>query len=438
MTMKPRRAMEEVRILDIKVNERSRKDMGNIEGLASNIAKHGLINPILVHKLEEPEGNFKYELVAGERRYRAHIALNRLKIPVIIDNNLSKLELLEIELSENLDRKDFTWQESTAHVAKIHRVKKKIAHNNDEKWTMEDTANAIGVSKASISQDIKLYKELKKRPDVAKVLEGKTKTGAIAEIKKIKRTEEAQRILKEGKLDIDCEILLGDCTELIKNLETNSVDCIITDPPYGLEVYNEEDNARKHSIDRTSIKTTDNLDKESITVLFHKIAPELKRVLKPNGHMFIFISNTIIWNVTKCLNISNITVEEVPLIWYKGKTTNATKGKTFMSCYEPIIHCKNSKSDCRLLKGTLKNVLEYPPTPQESKIHPFQKHPQLLTYLIECATDQGDTVLDLFAGSGSLIQECFRLKRKGIGFELNPEHHTRAVKMLTAIASEGI
>ena len=83
----------------IKVNDRIRKDFGNIDQLAQDIKENGLINPILVTP--------NYELIAGERRYRAIKSLGWKTIEVRVMSVRDALHKLKLEISENEYRKDW-------------------------------------------------------------------------------------------------------------------------------------------------------------------------------------------------------------------------------------------------------------------------------------------------------------------------------------------
>ena len=76
---------------------RGRKDFKNIKTLVDSIQQYGLIHPCLVAKSEE-EG--KYNLIAGERRYRAMCLLGWSQLPCTDRDDLSPLEQKEVELEE--------------------------------------------------------------------------------------------------------------------------------------------------------------------------------------------------------------------------------------------------------------------------------------------------------------------------------------------------
>ncbi|MGI6175783.1 MAG: ParB N-terminal domain-containing protein [Christensenellales bacterium] len=92
-----------VEVEQIKVGDRIRKGFGNIEELAADIAKNGLINP--------PAVTPDLELIAGERRLRVvqHLGWKQIKVNVMTVRDA--LHHVELEVSENENRKDFTFSE---------------------------------------------------------------------------------------------------------------------------------------------------------------------------------------------------------------------------------------------------------------------------------------------------------------------------------------
>jgi site-specific DNA-methyltransferase (adenine-specific) len=76
------------------------------------------------------------------------------------------------------------------------------------------------------------------------------------------------------------------------------------------------------------------------------------------------------------------------------------------------------------------NCIDWPRDNISEKIHPTQKPVELLKRLIEIFTDEGDVVIDPCAGSGSTLIAAERLNRKGFGFEIKKEFHTKANQWL--------
>jgi ParB family chromosome partitioning protein len=110
--------MSELPIAAIKVGNRHRRDMGDIEGLAASIAEVGgvLLHPIVVR----PDGT----LIAGERRLKAVSRLGWTKVPVtVVDLDA----VVRGELAENALRKDFTPSEMVAIAADVEEEERKLA-----------------------------------------------------------------------------------------------------------------------------------------------------------------------------------------------------------------------------------------------------------------------------------------------------------------------
>ena len=105
-----------VKIDDIKIKKRVRRDLGDIEALKDSLKQYGLMNPITL--------NSKYELVAGERRLEAAKSLGWERInAIVLDKNVDKLHQLEMELEENNQRKEFTDDELLEGYKRLERLR---------------------------------------------------------------------------------------------------------------------------------------------------------------------------------------------------------------------------------------------------------------------------------------------------------------------------
>ena len=153
-----------MRVDEIKTEGRVREDFGEVTSLAQSIEKHGLIHPPVVTR--------SGDLVAGERRLTACISLGMTEIPVRLVEELSSLEMREIELEENIVRKDFTWQEEVRAKREIHRIKQqqegaRVKGHESDGWGVKDTAQALNESIGTVSQDIQLADALERFPEIA-------------------------------------------------------------------------------------------------------------------------------------------------------------------------------------------------------------------------------------------------------------------------------
>ena len=128
---------------------RQRQDLGDLKGLAASIRRNGLLHPIIVKR--------DHTLVVGERRLRAVQLLGSATITAQYIDELSPLELLEVELEENLKRKNLTWQEDCFAHLKYQRGQEGF---NAGAWTMEQTAERLAVSLRTVQRKIAIALEI--------------------------------------------------------------------------------------------------------------------------------------------------------------------------------------------------------------------------------------------------------------------------------------
>jgi ParB family transcriptional regulator, chromosome partitioning protein len=130
----------------------------HLNELVESIRERGIIQPLIVRKV----GNI-YELIAGERRWRAATALNLPEVPAII-RAASDVEVLELALIENLQREDLNPIEEAAAYQRLHK---------DFGMTQEDISKRVGKSRASVANAIRLL-------DLSDEVQGLLKTSRIS------------------------------------------------------------------------------------------------------------------------------------------------------------------------------------------------------------------------------------------------------------------
>lgn len=184
------------------------------------------------------------------------------------------------------------------------------------------------------------------------------------------------------------KMIKGSCFELNSQLEDESIDLIVTDPPYGMSFVS---NIRK--VKYKPIENDDNLDwlSEWFKSQF--------RLLKNNSHAYVFCS----WHkvdvfkneaISAGFNVKNI------LIWFKNNAGRGDLLGDYAPQYEFILFLTKGR---RLLNGKrISNVIRCPKTGNEN--HPTEKPVNLIQLMIEKSSNPGDTVLDNFFGSGSCAQ----------------------------------
>lgn len=118
-----------------------RQLMGDLSELMASIAEKGIIEPLVVRQLDD-----RYQIVAGERRYQAAVQLGLTEIPIVI-RDVDDVEIMEIALVENLQRKDLTpFEEADALATLIDR----------SSYTHDQLAQRLGKSRTSITESLSL------------------------------------------------------------------------------------------------------------------------------------------------------------------------------------------------------------------------------------------------------------------------------------------
>ena len=136
-----------IRLSEIEPNRNQPRkifDESAISSLADSIREHGLLQPILVRPL--PLGN--YQIVAGERRWRAARMLGLTEVPVII-RELSDIETAQIALIENIQREDLNPLEEAKAFQRLQ---------DDFGMKQEDIAKKVGCSRSTVTNALRLLK----------------------------------------------------------------------------------------------------------------------------------------------------------------------------------------------------------------------------------------------------------------------------------------
>ncbi|HBY82124.1 ParB N-terminal domain-containing protein [Staphylococcus sp.] len=125
-----------ININKVTVGKRIRKDYGDIASLADDIQDRGLINPPVV----TPD----YELIAGERRLVAMKKLDYKQIEVRVMSVEDQEHQLKIEISENEERKEFTYSEKMDYAKQLERIEAKKARERQVQGRKEQTRDIVG------------------------------------------------------------------------------------------------------------------------------------------------------------------------------------------------------------------------------------------------------------------------------------------------------
>lgn len=228
----------------------------------------------------------------------------------------------------------------------------------------------------------------------------------------------------------------GDTFKFLSTLDKKSVDLVILDPPYGLG----------------SKKGGDDIDLSSNIILHTKLALELRKILKNNGSLYLFLSYRLLAYILPTF-LENKYILKNLLIWYYANA-NVREKRNYAHCYDPVAFLvfneeyyfdqdsirepyetervkypvikKGVKWKPNPLGRKRKNVIRIAqPRPAFSKEylkHPWQKPEKLINIFIKASSGRGDVILDPFCGSGTTMKVAQDLGRSCIGVEINPRY----------------
>ncbi len=414
----------------IKVDNRVREDFSNIMSLAESMQQYGQIQPIVVAKIDDDK--HQYELIAGERRYRAAILSGWTEIEACLKENCSPFMKKEIELEENIQRKNLSWMEEVEAKRQIDELKR-IQHGSATPgphgtqgvgWTQEDTAVLLSESPGTVSQDIKLAEAIKEDETLKVTLGQYPKNVAFKKLKQMKDEERRRERVKNKDLKIITNLFHGDACSLVDNLEDESVSLWLTDPPFAIV-----DLENASGTYGSMMKKEDNSDNETVLRTIGMVAGKMFDKMQTSAHFYMFFAAEYYQQLSNILRVVGFHVDFVPLIWEKNSTTTPFRGLSYAQIYEPILFgCKPPRA--KYLHKSCHSILKYSTVSLSERAHPFHKPPELIEFFIEQSSVEGDLIVDTFAGSGQVLKSAKKLHRQGIGFELSEENYLCALEYL--------
>ena len=420
-------------------SERQRQELGDIDELAKSILTVGQIQPILVE--ETPDGQLI--LIAGERRLRACQQLGRQVFYVTQKASQGMLLLSDtysrkaIELAENIIRKPLTPLEQAKAIAELDKLMRDklgsarpgpgIRDPNEGRWTAQDTADLIGASAAStVTRATQIAKiadavpdDLKDAPLAQIELEMLRKIRNAARDELLRRHEKKpQSTVQQTKPSIDSLVVVSDCIEFMKKMQSETISLIITDPPFEMTL-------KRGMSGRPDTPTNYDTQSDALYDAF----PQMCRVLKTNGWMLIFCTCqqwTWIYDHAERYGMSCF---NFPIVWVK---TDAAGNPVASFNPSPQSWPANAVEFVAMLKKGSPmvmqhrhNVIMLPRTDSRLRDHPVEKPVELIKYLLEWVYDPAipGIIFDPFCGSGTTLEAAveFSPKLQPLGCDTNPE-----------------
>ncbi|MHB0959272.1 MAG: DNA methyltransferase [Pirellulaceae bacterium] len=417
--LKPSKIDGELPIGHIRVGARSRKDLGDLDSLATNISEIGLLHAVVV----SPDNR----LIAGFRRLQACKKLGWKTVPVrVIDLD----KIVEGEFAENVCRKDFALSEIAAIAKKLRPVVEARARqrqigclmqgnngpdgtnlpNGENGKSRDIIARYVGVSGMTLEkveaiveaaeENPEKYGHLKERMDATGKVNKHWQQLRVAQLMGEKASRNGKATLKANT------IMCGDCTEIMPQWPKNTFDAVIFDPPWGVNYEYDEGRERNNT-------------PESYWNWLQPIYKETMRLLKPGGFWACWQSHNYFSYFWQWFG------SDIQIFAACKDQVRLRQGRSYG--WEPIILKWKSGRKVIYPYGR-KKVLDFFVSDWKAHLqdklagqHPCPRPVDVLEALIDNYTTPGALILDPTCGSGSVCVAAARCKpaRQYVGIEIS-------------------
>ena len=449
---------------------RQRKEYNDIDKLCISIQTYGILEPLVL-----TDDN---TLLAGGRRYTAATQLGLTDVPFVRITGLTETQKEEIELEENIQRSDLTWQEKVCAIARIHKLRARDAHLASIKWGYEQTGAMLFRSTSNIWYSIRAAelveagdKEViechslkdvidlliaRKAKDTNEALVALTQRNSLLKKLETKVYDEKGNTIhspkpfeKDGalilgydinnapvpastptvstRLDVSSFVHLCSMDEIAPGIPNGTIPVIYTDPPYAINMDDIQQDNTGMNVDlvKETHDVTSNID------ILDKFLYRAWDLLTDTGICVLWYDLDQHYFLSRLAENIGFSVQRWPLVWVKthvcqngAATYNFTKATEFaMVLRKPkavLVHQAPTNwyqicNDKTLMKS----------------VHPFWKPLALHNWVLSCIAQPGSMVLDPFAGEGSIPLACLKGNYKPIAYECIPEVYNLLVERMS-------
>lgn len=216
-----------------------------------------------------------------------------------------------------------------------------------------------------------------------------------------------------------CNLHLGDAVSWLKTLESESVDLVVTDPPYeSLEKHRKIGTTTRLKNSKASSNKWFQIFPNS---RFEELLSEIYRVLKKNSHFYLLCDQETAFIIKPIAEAMGFKFWK-PIVWDKVKIG---MGYHYRARYEFILFFEKGKR--KLNDLSIPDVLS---VPRIHRGYPTEKPVELIEILINQSTKEGELVCDPFMGSCSTGQAALNLNRKFIGNDICEEAYEISIERL--------
>ena len=376
-------------IIPYENNPRNNDDA--VESVANSIREFGFKQPLVLDK--------DNVIVIGHTRFKASKQLGLEKVPCIYADDLTDDQIKALRLADNKTGEIATWDFDKLEI---------------EFEDIDLDLEPFGFEFLDETDEI-IEDEVPDIPD-----EPKSQIGEIFRLG-------------------DHYLMCGDSTskeDIDKLLNGAKIDLVCTDPPYNMDYQGAGGG------DKRKRMLNDNMREDKFYEFIKKAFGIFNDVMRDGASFYVFYKELGFGTFLKAIKDAGLTFKQ-ELIWVKSQLVLG--GSKYQNMYEPILFGCKGKSiknwyggrkntsviemidlmDEDELRDTIKELTDNTDIIREQKqtvndLHPTMKPVRLMAKLIENSSKAGDTVLDVFGGSGSTLMACEQLKRKCFMMELDP------------------
>ncbi len=409
-------------IREIVIKERARKDYGNTEmtDLILSMGEHGMLQPIILDQ--------DFKLLAGGRRHRAAETLELERVPVVIFEVEGDVARWEIELAENMARKDLTWQEKVSLEKQIYDAKKA----DDPEWSVRKQADLTKSSKTMVARRREIANVMDMMPELADCA---TEDEAYKLYKRVINDAVSGQIVKQQRSEkrfqwADDHYRIGDAILGMSKLPDGAYQIAEVDPPYGINLKD----IRRDSQDKYFLDQYSEISSVDYPQFVRAAAQQVFRVLGHNSYCIWWFGFDWYEVVRTALLDVGFKLQAIPGIWFKAQGQSNAPQVLLANYYESFFIAR--KGQPILQKPGRSNVFEFNGVPPTSRIHPTERPLPLIEEIIETFSDPASPILCPFLGSGNTIIAGYKRGQGCFGWDLNERSKDRFLSRVEEMFSD--
>ena len=347
-----------------------------ITQIVSSIKEFGFTNPILIDN--------DNSIIAGHGRLQAVKRLGLEEVPCILISGLTKTQIKALIIADNQLALNAGWD--------LEKLSVEIEGLEDDKFDI-----------SLLGFDDKFLNSLQDEK------KGLTEDDAIPDLKDTAKS-------KLGDIWIlgDHKLMCGDSTnteDVTKLFKEQKADLYLTDPPYNV-------NYEGKTKDKLKIKN-DKQDNETFQLFLTDAFTNAFNCMKLGASFYIWHSDSEGLYFRLALTNSNFKLRQT-LIWAKNSMVMGRQDYHWQ--HEPCLYGWKDGSSHSWYSDRKQTTLLNFDRPTASKLHPTMKPVELISYLVNNSSKQGDIIFDSFLGSGTTIIACEKLQRVCFGLEYDPKY----------------